>query len=199
MIRFRKDSRQFGGMRWYNARGYTLVELFVVIMVLGIITAMSAGAVIRSKVQARETAALGTLSMMTTGYEEYRFRYNEYPRWGPDQPFEDPRELIDFMISEGFLPRAFRNYEYFPEYNFFKGFAEDYYLQILPHNFNEPDVPPARGSYYIILAPGNYQRRFLSAIYDPYNGAVTVKARKAISGEVVPDDLESYRLFTFAD
>lgn len=194
MIKLRKDKRWSDVLRWDSARGYTLVELFVVITMISIITAMSAVLVIRAKVQARETAALGTLSMMTTAYEEHHYRYKEYPRWGPGQPFSDPRDLINFLIAEGFLPSVYQNYEFYPEYNFFKGFAEDYYLRILPHDFNTPD-PPDKGSYYIILVPGNYQRRYLAAIFDPINGAVTVKARKCdISGS-----LDDYRLFTFKD
>lgn len=194
MIKERKARRWYEVLRRDDARGFTLVELFVVTMIISIITAMSAVLIIRAKVQARETAALGTLSMMTTAYEEFNFRYKEYPRWGPDQPFDDPRDLVDFMLAEGFLPSAFRNYEYVESYNFFVGFADDYSLQILPHDLGTPE-PPNLGSYYIVLIPRNYQRRYLASIYDPINGAVTVKARKGAFG----DEFDAYRLFTFKD
>ena len=92
------------------------------------------------------------------------------------------------------MPSVFQNYEYYEDYNFFDGFAEDYYMKILPHDFNNTD-PPDRGSYYIILVPANYQRRYLAAIFDPINGAVTVKARK---GDM-DGSLDAYRLFTFKD
>ena len=163
-------------------------------MIISIITAMSAVLIVRAKVQARETAALGTLSMMTTAYEEFHFRYKEYPRWGPGQPFDDPRELMDVLLREGFLPSAFNNYEYIETYNIFTGFADDYSMRILPHDFGTPD-PPNLGSYYIVLIPRNYQRRYLASIYDPINGAVTVKARK---GKTI-DGFDEYWLFTFKD
>jgi prepilin-type N-terminal cleavage/methylation domain-containing protein len=192
MIKLKRIKRCYNLIRRHDECGFNLIELFMVTTIISILAAMSVILVARAKVQARETAALSTLSMMTTAYEEFHFRYREYPQWGPGQRFNDPRDLINSLVKEGFLPSVFRHYEFYVDYNMFSGFAEDYYLQILPYDPEAEDAPP-KGSYFIVLVPHNYQRRYLAAIYDPTRGKVTVKARKG------DGSLDGYRLFTFAD
>ena len=194
MIKARRILQWYGLFGWKNQSGFNLIELFTVTLIISILAAMSSVSVIRAKVQARETAALATLTMITTAYEEYRFRYKEYPQWGPDQRFESPTELVDFLIAEGFMPSVYKNYDYYESYNMFRGFTESYYLQILPYDPNALE-PPTRGSYYIILVPYNYQRSYLGAFFDPLKGAVTVKARKGDA----EGSMDSYRIFTFKD
>lgn len=172
-----------------------MIELMTVCFIISIVAAMSVVLIARAKAQAREVAALGTLSAFTTAYEAYRFRYSEYPQWGPEQRFSDPRNLVNFLMDEDFLPTVYASsYEYFPTQNFFKGFADDYYLQILPYDPNEPDASP-KGSYFIVLVPYGFQKRYLAAIFDPTEGALTVKARKGDARTA----FSKYKLFTFKD
>ena len=180
---------------WNGAAGFTLIEAMTVCVIISVLAAMSVGLIARAKTQTRETAALSTLSAFTTAYEAFRFRYTEYPQWGPGQRFGSPTDLVDALMAEDMLPTVYAgNYEYFPDFNMFRGFAEDYYLQILPYDPSAPDAPPA-GSYFIILYPYNFQRAAIAAIFDPLHGAVTVRARKGDRS----GDLSTFRLFTFKD
>jgi prepilin-type N-terminal cleavage/methylation domain-containing protein len=182
-------------LRWNDERAFNMIEVITVSAIISILAAMSVILVARAKTQARETAALSTLNAFTTAYEAYRFRYGEYPQWGPEQTFTDPTNLVDYLMDDGLLPSVYKdNYEYFPDHNLFRGFVDDYYLRILPYDPNDVDAPPA-GSYFIILVPYNFQRSSLAAIFDPLRGAVTVRARKGDTHA----DLSSYRLFTFKD
>jgi prepilin-type N-terminal cleavage/methylation domain-containing protein len=194
MINYMRIRWCSGEFRLDDQRGFNLVELFTVTAIIGILAAMSTILVVRAKVQARETAALGTLSMMTTAYQQYEFRHGEYPHWGPGQTFENPRELIDSLIAQKYIPSAYANYHYDETNQTCGGFAESYLLRILPYDPNDPDAPPP-GSYFIILQPFNYQRRHLAAMFSPLDGLVTVKARK---GDLA-GNMDSYRLFTFSD
>ncbi len=172
-----------------------MIEVMTVCAVISIVAAMSVVLIARAKTQAREVAGLSTLSSFTTAYEAYRFQFGEYPQWGPGQTFSNPVDLVNSLMDEGMLPTVFKgNFKYFPDYNMFKGFAEDYYLQIIPYNPDDPDAPPY-GSYAILLIPYNFQHTALAAIFDPVDGALTVRARK---GEVNAA-LSSYKLFTFKD
>lgn len=178
-----------------KSHGFNMIELMTVTAVISILAAMSCILVARAKTQARETAALGTLSAFTTAYEAFRFRYSEYPQWGPGQRFASPVDLINRLMAEDMLPTVYGgNFEYFPDYNMFKGFTEDYYLQILPFNPDAADAAPS-GSYYIILYPFNFQRSALAAVFDPVRGALTVRARKGDAS----GDLSTFRLFTTKD
>jgi len=172
-----------------------MIEVMTVCFIISILAAMSVVLIARAKAQAREVAALGTLSAFTTAYEAYRFRYSEYPQWGPGQRFSDPRDLVNFLMEEDFLPTVYAgSYEYFPSQKMFKGFADDYFLQILAYDPTKPNASP-KGSYFIVLVPYGFQKRYLAAIFDPLEGAVTVKARKGDAKTA----LEKYRLFTFKD
>ena len=172
-----------------------MIEVLTVCFIISILAAMSVVLIARAKAQSREVAALGTLSAFTTAYEAYRFRYSEYPQWGPGQRFGNPKALVDFLMDEDFLPTVYRSsYEYFPAQHLFKGFADDYFLQILSYNPAVATSPP-KGSYFIILVPYGFQKRYLAAIFDPTEGALTVRARKGDANTA----FAKYGLFTFKD
>lgn len=56
--------------------GFTLVELMIVIAILGVLVALGVGPLLRSRIQANESAAMGNLRTLSSSAEAFRTTQN---------------------------------------------------------------------------------------------------------------------------
>ena len=70
-----------------HSAGFTLVEILIVTMVIGLLTTILIPNMMRIKLLANETAAKATLKSIAIGFENYANDYNQYP--------DDPMVLVD--------------------------------------------------------------------------------------------------------
>lgn len=162
-------------------RGFTMVELMAVCMIIGILSAMSFALLSRMRSQAVEANALNALNSLATAYEMYYFSNSEYPQWGPGETFESPKEIWDNLVLENYLPGAYRNVEYDSATGYIYGFTQDYAVDILQR---DPDdlLASSRGSYFIVFHPYNFQRDALAIGTNPPTGWVEARARRGPEG-----------------
>jgi type IV pilus assembly protein PilA len=66
-----------------NARGFTLVELIVVVAVIGILAGMSVTQILRARMVGNEAAAIGSLRAVNTAQQSYAQQCRGY---APDLP-----------------------------------------------------------------------------------------------------------------
>jgi len=69
-------------MRQDNARGFTLVEIMIVVAIIALLAAIAIPNVLRGRTSANESAAIGNVHALITGLEMYRSVNNSYP--GPN-------------------------------------------------------------------------------------------------------------------
>jgi len=62
-----------------NSKGYTLIQLIVVIAILGILTAVAVPVYLNAKGKAQDAAAVATLEAMKTSFEMYAVKNGYYP------------------------------------------------------------------------------------------------------------------------
>ena len=171
-------------------RGYTLVELMTVSMIISILAAISFALLSRMRVQANESNGIVALNVMATGYEMYHYHFSEYPQWGPGQRFGSSRELVNFMAGEGYLPHAFTKATYDSATGYLFGITQDYAMEIVEYNPADPTFG-ATNTYFIILHPYNFQRDTLAIGTNSPIGWIAVRPRKGMSGY----DYKTYRLY----
>ena len=63
-------------------RGFTLVEIMIVVAIIALLAAIAIPNVLRSRTSANESAAIGNVHALVTGLEMYRTVNNSYP--GPN-------------------------------------------------------------------------------------------------------------------
>lgn len=145
--------------------------------------------------QVIETNAIAALNMIATGYEMYYHRHNSYPQWGPEERFETPNALWDFLTEEDYIPESYGEYHYNATSRYIFGITEDYALDI-PMYDAEDVTTDAENSFFIVLHPLNFQRDALAIGINPnptdfVDGWVAVRPRKG----KVTENFRIYRLY----
>ena len=90
-------------------RGFSLIELLIVVTIILIISAIAIPNLIKSKIQANETAAVGTLRTLTESAVMYWTTYNGYPHalsdlgpgGGGTNASSAAADLIDSTLASG--------------------------------------------------------------------------------------------------
>ena len=173
--------------------GFTLLELIVVCMIIGILATMSISLLSRAKIGARESAAVVTLNSFAGAYEAYWSRNGEYPHWGPGMRFSNPKELMSTLVLEGYLPRAYSTVPYVQSDRLFFWITDDYAVEIYP--FNDADGKRDPSSYYwILFHPIGFQRErgYLGIGTTPLTGKGTVRPRASKH----PGDIDTFTIYS---
>lgn len=172
--------------------GYTLIELVIVCMIIGILATMSITLVSRARMNARESAAVATLNSLAGAWESYWARNGVYPHWGEGQQFEDPYQLFRSMVNDGYLPRAYSILPYDENTNLIYRITNDYALEI--YEFDDAGGTRGESDYYwLLLHPLGFQtvQGYLGIGTTPVGGKIAVRPRLGSKrGDI--DDFEIY-------
>jgi prepilin-type N-terminal cleavage/methylation domain-containing protein len=96
-----KGNRTLQESRWtWHTAGFTLVELLVVIVIIGILAGLISTAVIAAMGRAREARVILEIQAMSNGLQLFKDRYGDFP----------PSNLQDANKVRAFLRRAFPRY-----------------------------------------------------------------------------------------
>ena len=94
-----RGSFDAGAFALYVRRGFTLVELMIVVAIFAVMAAVAIPSLTNSRKVANETRAIGTLKSIATVQEQYKTRFGEF---APD---------FDYLEDAGYLDISFDAYE----------------------------------------------------------------------------------------
>ena len=100
-------------MKRFAERGFTLVEIMIVVAIIALLAAIAIPNVLRGRTTANESAAIGNVRTLVSSLEMYRSVYNEYPsNWRtnmyntPDPDFGPP------SFNNGMAAATVQGYDY---------------------------------------------------------------------------------------
>jgi len=136
--------------KYFNSQcpGFSLVELLVVIVVLGILAALLSGGLVRSRDSARATKSMNNVRSITLAYIAYAAEHGHYPAtgnysgggWGP--------KWTDLLVQGDFID--------FPDKDLYLTNSHRYFLRYLRPNSPQagPFWCPAEKSHHGIADYG---------------------------------------------
>ena len=93
-----------------NTKGFTLVEIMIVLVVILLLVAIAMPNLIKAKIQANEASAQATLKTIASSLENYYALNNEYP--------PDPTSLVGATppyLNNNYFNANYNGYSYNPD------------------------------------------------------------------------------------
>ena len=100
-------------------RGFTLVEIMIVVAIIALLAAIAIPNVLRGRATANETAAIGNVRALISSLEMYRSVYQAYPTtaaswdvsmYNPQPPFGPPS--FDNLLMDGGATSLVQGFQY---------------------------------------------------------------------------------------
>lgn len=89
-------------------KGFSLIELMIVVAIILIIAAFAIPALLRSKIAANQSSAVGSLRSLNTSCTAYSTSYGQYPAAlanlgpvGSGTPSSTSADLVDLVLASG--------------------------------------------------------------------------------------------------